>query len=145
MRKLAAALALVVWGSLLLLACESESPEQIALKAAKKWADDNVGKIASFAAERLVADQPVLAKVAASLIENQIKDKVQWSFSAPVKKADGRYEVVAKATAPVNIKVPLVVDKAYDISVDYKLDVDTKAAKVVESRLDPTSLSIKQR
>ena len=140
-------LATVTLASLFLVlssvSCAAE-PEEVALRAASEWTVSSVESISSRISESLAGQLP-LAEIISAGVEDQIRDKVNWSYSDPAKTAQDRYEVLAKANSSIRIPVPFKSDRRYDITVDFVLEVDTKSAKVVADQIDVSSLAIRER
>ena len=126
-----------------MVSCAAE-PEEVALRAASEWTVSSVESISSRIGESLAGQLP-LAEIISAGVEDQIRDKVKWSYSDPAKTAQDRYEVLAKASSSIRIPVPFKSDKRYDITVDFVLVVDTKSASVVDDQIDVSSLAIRER
>jgi hypothetical protein len=121
-----------------------ENQEEIALQVAKDWTGESISNIAEDIADAVTLGIPVLSNLAKPLIEEQIRANVHWSYSTPVKRADSRYDVVSTASVPIVIDIPFI-STTYDVSVDYDLDIDTKERQVVDSQLNLSSLSVRER
>jgi len=144
MARLSIIMLIILGLTLSAVSCDSENPEDVALQVAHDWTQDSVDEVASDIGSQMTGNLPVLEDIAASVIEEQIREGVSWNYSTPVKKSDGRYEVVAEAVVEVEITVPLLWTKTYDVSVDYELEVDTDSRRVVDSHLDLSSLRINE-
>lgn len=125
--------------------CSGNSPEDVALQAARDWSQESMNSIADEIGDSLAGDIPLLSKAASAAIEDQIRDGISWTFSTPVEKSERRYEVVATAHVPIEFTVPLFGDYAYDVRLDWILDVDIDKEEVVDSRMDLSSLEIQER
>ncbi len=138
-------LALLFALAFLVIGCGGESPEDIALDAAERWTTDSVASIAGDIGGAVTSDIPLLAQLASSAIEEQIREKVRWSFEPPSETGTDRYSVVARAIVGVTVPVPLVADKEYDVSVAFNLVADTGKREIVSSRIDPLSLDVQEK
>ena len=138
--------ALVVLGAVLLSpGCGGSDPEEVALQVSRDWANESIREVSEDISGALLGEIPVLGRVAASLIEDQIRENITWDLSATVKGPQNLYDVVAKAITEARIDVPLVVDKTYAVSVDFRLEVDTDVKRVTRSRLDVLSLRVEEK
>jgi len=81
---------------------DAEKAEEVA----REWTSDSMSSISKDIAALVVSGVPGVTQAAASVIEDQIKEHVAWTYSEPVESSGGVYEVKAKATASIDI--PLV-------------------------------------
>jgi hypothetical protein len=86
---------------------------------------------------------PMLRDMAKSLVEDQIRQRVDWTYSSPMKVGDNMYQVTAIAGMEFNVEV-LIVRKTFGVSVAYVLTIDTQAEEVVNSALDMASFTIRE-
>ena len=128
---LGAGVATAVLVAVFVLTQARERPEDIAAQVAREWTSDSIAQVASFISQRAVGDIPLVKEMAAGVISDQIRQRTVWTYSAPRRVGGDRYEVVATAAVPLEVKV-LILQKKYAVSVDFKLNVDIKK-KVVES------------
>ena len=145
MKALAVVAVMIVAVSFSLPGCGGVNHEEVALQVAQEWADESITAIASDIVDGLIGEFPVLGALATSVIEEQIREHVSWSYSTPIRTAEGRYQITAAANAAVEMSIPVLGDKAFDVSLDFHLDVDTEKAAVVDSRFDPSSLAVQER
>ena len=137
---------LVALGAVLLSpGCGGSDPGDVALQVSRDWANESIKEVSEDIGGALVGEIPVLGRMAASLIEDQIRENITWDFSATVKGPQNQYDVVATAITEAKINVPLIVDKTYAVSVDFRLEVDTDVERVTRSRLDVLSLRVEEK
>ena len=162
-----AAFSLVVLMGLLLAHCggsgndadNTAREKQIASDVARQWTRDKVHEVSADFAE-IVTDEIIqgmepgvttsvvkvaLEKMATSVIEGQITETIQWSYSEPEKKADSQYEVVTTASVKIVVPIPLADDKIYDASIDIRLNVDIEIEEVIERYIDLSSVQFNEK
>ena len=127
-----------------ILACTSENEEQIAATVARDWTTSSVDRVSDSLGGAATGGIPGLGQVVTSVIRDQIRQKVSWTYSEPVKVGDGRYDVVATATAPVDIGI-LTFQRSYALSGNFELSINVEEKKVVDWRFDATSFQFTQR
>lgn len=128
---LGAGIAAIVLVAVFVLLKPRERPEDIAAQVAREWTRDSIDQVSGFIAQRAVGDIPLVKELAAGVISDQIRQRTVWTYSAPRRVGQNRYEVIATAAVPLEVKV-LILQKKYAVSMDFKLNVDTKQ-KVVDN------------
>ena len=122
-----------------------KDPMDVAVLTALEWAEDNLEEIASDLGGRLIDELPATANVTASDLEDQLRHKLGWNVPPPVETSVYRWDVVVKARATIDVTGSTSSEKAYDVSLDYRLEVDTRRESVVSFQLDEASLSVKEQ
>ena len=134
---------IAVTGLLVWFDVSPRSGSKVALEVADRWTVQGIDRTSRELGEAIAGDIPLGPEVLAAIIEDQVRDRVQWRFSEPVRKTGRRYEVVATAVAPIDIDLGLLPNKSYEVSADFVLDIDTESRTVVDSRFDVSSLSVR--
>lgn len=116
---------------LLLVPSCGEKPESIAVKIAQEWTKSSIENVSSIISTAVVGNIPGVQQVSASIISDQIRKNITWSYSNPSKLADGRYEVIATASAPIEIKV-IVIQQSYALLAEFPLKIDVKNKQVID-------------
>ena len=122
----------------LLTCCTPKDPTDIALKVAQEWSADNVDEVAGNVTDLVAKDNPLAKMAASTAIKQEISKRIDWEFSNPKKIGENQYGVIA--TAFTVISVPVLGD--YKMSVDYNLEIDTKAKQVIAADMDPSTFSL---
>ena len=140
-------LLLLFLAALALTISSSDVPNrsQVAAMVARKWADASISQVAEALGDAATLNVSVLRSVAARVIKDKIRDKINWTFSTPqrVEGSPRQYDVTATALAPLSVDV-LLLHLRFTISGDFRLRIDTRTAAVSESHFDPLSFRIKQ-
>ncbi len=144
LQKRALWLAILVVSVSTLSACGADASE-IALGVAKDWSSNQVDVVSAELGKAVVGDQQILATLAGNLIEDQIQGNLRWTYSTPIRTGENRYTVKATAQSSLGVSIPLFPDKNYDVSIDFRLDIDTSNKRVTNTTLDISSLRIVER
>lgn len=161
-------------------ACGQEDHERIAEDVAREWATTEAAaiseEIAAMAIQKYgprvfvevvednVSSSPKAVAARKEEFEGrvpmeanagQIKESIQWEFGSPIKREDGRYEVIATASISFDIapsessglylRMPALtsdLEKSYSGSVDYRLEIDTDARGVSSAKMPLYSVRI---
>lgn len=126
-------------------ACNSSDPEQIATTVADDWTKSAIDTVASDLAGSFVGQIPVVSGLAESAIRNQLEGNIKWALSAPVQSAEARFDVRAIASSIVVVNIPFLPDQTFDVEGAFDLDIDTDSKRVVRTKLDLGSLSVRRR
>ena len=116
----------------------NEDPKEIAMEVAREWTRSGIDQVSRMLGLAVTQGTPMLEKVASSLIENQIKQKVEWTFSDPEDLAEGRCRVVANASAPLEVGL-LTFKWRSTASADFELSIDTAERRLLEWKMVPQS------
>ena len=100
--------------------CGPRGPAGVATTVAREWADGRADTVAVDLGTMLVGRFPIIGSVEPSMVTEEIRAELHWSFSRPVAtEKRGRYLLTAKASARPKINAPGLPPKAYDISAKY--------------------------
>ena len=83
----------------------------------------------------------MLQNVASSLIQNQIKQKVEWTYSDPEHSARDGYRVIATGSAPLEVGL-LTLKWRSTASADFELLIDTTEKRLLEWKMVPQSFKV---
>ena len=109
--------------------------EETATQVASEWTSNKIAIASQLIALAIISEIPVITDKFASQIEDQINEKVTWTYPKPSKLSDNSYRVTPHAK--VTIGLPLIGD--YSISVDLQLTIDTEQERVTDYSLDAGS------
>ena len=113
----------------------------MALELAKEWTRSSIDKVSDMLGLAVTEGTPVLHDIASSLIGNQIKQKVEWTFSDPESTAEDRYRVVATGSTPLEIGL-LTFKWRSTASGDFELLIDTSENQLLWWKMVPKSLKV---
>ena len=146
MRRTLALLTLTV--SIILAGCGGgESKEEIASRVAREWLKTNVQELVDEVVDLVIGEVPVVSQLASGILSGQILEKldnIAWQYSAPMRRSEDRYQVVATASAEIEIELPLIGTRVYKVSLPFNLDVDTEDESVVSWLPDVTAASVEE-
>ncbi len=131
--------------TIMVFSCGGDSAEAIASEVAESWASDSMTSVASDIGGAITGEIPLIAELASSAIEEQIRETVKWSFESPSEIGTNRYSVVARAAVRITVPIPLVADKEYEVSVAFNVVADTGKREVASSQIDLLSLDVRER
>ena len=145
MWKIAIALTLICVALSASLACSSKSQEDTAIEVAQEWTDDSIENVSDDVVQLLLGQFPSIGGIAGDILADQVKEMVDWDYQAIGSEGDNTYRIVATASVSLEISLPVVEDREYEISLPFDLWVDTKGLTV--ERWDPklTSASIEEK
>jgi hypothetical protein len=120
--------------------CGKEDPETIARNVSREWTNSQIDRIADTLATAAVGSGsfPGVQQVATLAIKSQINKKIDWTYTSPVKVSENRYQVTATAASPVAVPVQLV-ERTFQLSGSFLLEIDVKSKSVASWKLDPSS------
>ena len=101
--------AVLLASSWLALACDGgqDSPE-VALEVAEDWTSSSGDGVVDEVANLVVREVRPAPELAGDTLADQIRRRLEWSYSAPTRESDSLYTVTATAAARVTIDVPLL-------------------------------------
>jgi hypothetical protein len=123
------ALAALVIGAVFVLTQERETPEEIAEQVARDWTSEQVNNISDTIARQVTGGIPGVQQLASGVISNQIRQHIGWGYATPTRLSQNSYEVVATASAPIEVRL-LILNKKYRVSLGFKVIVNTKSRTV---------------
>ena len=113
----------------------------MALKVAKEWTRSSIDNVSSTLGLAVTEGTPVLQNVASSLIGNQIKQKVEWTYSDPEDSGGDSYRVIASGSAPIEVGLRTLKWRS-TASADFELSIDTSERQVLRWKMVPKSLKV---
>lgn len=146
MKKLAVLAALLLAVALTVVSCGSgEDRAQIATDVANEWVEDNIDNVSEAIAEALTLAPvlgdfldavPAAKALVADAVAEQVRDKIDWTFSKPSPQDDALYLVTATAGLDVEIDPPVLAARTYTVSLPFRLLIDTDARTVEDWSAD---------
>ena len=118
-----------------------ENSAEVALKVAKEWTRSSIDNVSSTLGLAVTEGTPVLQNVASSLIGNQIKQKVEWTYSDPEDSGGDNYRVIASGSAPIEVGLRTLKWRS-TASADFELSIDTSERQVLWWKMVPKSLKV---
>ena len=118
-----------------------QDPKATAMEAAREWTRSSIDSVAQMLGLAVTEGTPVLQNAASSLIRNQIKQKVEWTYSEPGNLAEDRYRVIATGSAPLQIGLLTHKWKA-TVSADFELLIDTMEKRLTKWKMVPQSFKV---
>ena len=118
-----------------------ESLDEAALKTAKEWSVKSISSVSEALAIAVTEGTPGLQGVASSFIANQIRQKVEWTFSEPEEQPDGTHQVLATGTAPLEVGV-LTFKWRSTAAATFELSIDAAQGKVLKWQRVPESFQL---
>ena len=113
----------------------------MALKLAKEWTRSSIDNVSGMLGLAVTEGTPVLHNVASSLIGNQIKKKVEWTYFGPEKLSGDNYRVIATGSAPLEVGL-LTLKWRSTASADFELSIDTSEIKLLWWKMVSKSLKV---
>ena len=164
---------LLLWAT---LACGQIDHDRIAEDVAREWAmteaEDISEEIAAMATKRYGRTAGLRVSVGLDPTSRrethketfdtvadaaQISDTIGWEIGSPIRRTEGRYEVIATASISFDVgpskssdiyrRMPGIVSgfkMPYSGSVEFKLEIDTNTKVVIASSMPPMSVNIRQ-
>ena len=125
----------------MLYCCAPKDPADTAGEIAREWAKNNVEDISKNISVLVAENNPIAAAAISMVVSSEINKRIEYEYSAPLKLAEDRYEVITTAYADFDIPVL----GTYRASVNYNLEIDTKQKQVTAANLDPGSFAMHQQ
>lgn len=122
-------------------AVSKEDPADVALKVAKEWTRSSIDNVSNMLGLAVTAGTPALHNVASSLIGNQVKKKVEWTYSDPENLSADNYRVIATSSAPLEVGL-LTLKWRSTASADFELSIDTSERQILWWKMVPQSLKV---
>ena len=72
-----------------------------------------------------------MTQMVGEVLADQVRSNPDWTYSAPRRNSEARYQMTATAAVRVTIEIPLLEDKAYAVFLPFSLEIDTDARSVV--------------
>ncbi len=119
----------------------AENPEEVALEVAKEWTLSSIDNLSHMLGMAVTEGTPMLQNVASSLIRNQIKQKVEWTYADPEHSAQDRYRLIATGSAPLEVGL-LTLKWSSTASADFEMLIDIVEKRILESKMVPQSFKV---
>jgi len=123
------------------LGISKEDPAEVAFELAREWTRSSINNVSHMLGLAVTEGTPVLDKVASSLIENQIKQKVEWTYSDPENSSEDKYRVIATGSAPLEVGL-LTIKWRATASAEFELLIDTSVNELLWWKMVPKSLKV---
>lgn len=107
----------------------------------KQWEKLQVSNIANELVKVIPDQVPFLRDVASSSLAGIISQNLSFSSLEPEEISRDLYSVIDTVRVKVGPGIPLI-GKQFSVSINYIINVDVKAKKVIETKLDLSSLKI---
>ena len=126
----------------LLLACDSGpgSPE-VTLEVAEDWTFSSGNRVVDEVAKLVVREVSPAPELAGDTLTDQIRERLEWSYSAPTRESDSLYTVTATVVTRVIIDVPVL---PYPVTNEVVI-VDRMREPIERQRLGPNEIVIVDR
>ncbi len=140
MARIAALFLVLIGFASLAAGCGSgESQEEIATGVARAWVDESIEEVSHAVIELVAVEASVVTQMVGEVLAEQVRSNLDWTYSAPRRDSEARYQMTATAAVRVTIEIPLLEDKTYAVFLPFSLEIDTDARRVV--RWSPDILS----
>lgn len=119
--------------------------EAISKEVAAEWVENSIDLVSEVMVELLNVSpdlrdaldrMPQSKALLASLVADQVRDTVAWSYSTPVQDREALYRVTATAAAEIEIDIPIAGTWAYAVTLPFHLLIDTDSRTVEEWAVD---------
>ena len=121
---------------------EQEQHEEIE-QAAHKWVDENVDELAEQIGPLLTGNLPFISDVASDLIKRGLLGWLEVNvLHHDALEGRHRYFARVELSFPVEVKVPLIGEKRYSVSVQYDFIIENE--EVTDADIDTTSFRWEQ-
>ena len=116
----------------LLAGCGLDGPGGVATETARAWTEIQTELAALDATKTLLSEYPILRTIDESEVRDAVVDAFHWALSQPENaENEGQYSIKIKASSRPRITIPNLTPRAYDISWNYELTVDSVRQVVV--------------
>lgn len=105
------------------------------------WERSQISNITKDIVKIIPAKVPFLREIAASSLTGLINKNLTFSTGEPEEISRNLYSVIDTARVEVGPGIPFI-GKQFTVSINYRLKVDVKEKKIVETKLDISSLKI---
>ncbi|GEM_PF-2057476 len=113
----------------------------VAKRIVKDWEKSKVSDIADEIVRIIPSQVPFLRELASTSLSGMLRNKLIFSASDPQKISDDIYNIIDTVRIKVGPGIPFI-DKQFTVSINYSVNVDVKAKKIVKSSPDISSLKI---
>ncbi|MGH9878335.1 MAG: hypothetical protein ACRD3Z_01365 [Nitrososphaerales archaeon] len=107
----------------------------------KDWEKSKVSDIADEIVRIIPGQVPFLRELASTSLSGMMKKNLIFSASEPQKIANDLYYVIDTIQIKIGPGIPFI-DKQFTVSINYGINVDVKAKKIVKASPDISSLKI---
>lgn len=107
----------------------------------KDWEKSKVSDIADEIVRIIPGQVPFLRELASTSLSGMIKKNLIFYASEPQKIVNDLYNIIDTVRIKVGPGIPFI-DKQFTVSINYSINVDVKAKKIVKASPDISSLKI---
>ena len=107
----------------------------------KEWEKSKVSDIADEIVRIIPGQVPFLRELASTSLSGMMRKNLVFSASVPQEISNGLYNIIDTVRINVGPGIPFM-DKQFTVSINYSINVDVKAKKIVEASPDISSLKI---
>ena len=123
------------------IGCSStRDPAEIATELGQDYINDNIDYFSEQIAGVITDQNPILREIGGELIEDEVHENVNWTFSQPTAFADDVYQLVATAKTDFEVgvavlKYTVVMAVPVDLTIDVvservDADIDISGAQI---------------
>lgn len=106
-----------------------------------EWERSQISNITKDIVKIIPDKAPFLRDIASSSLTGLINKNLTFSTGEPEEISHNLYSVIDTARVKVGPGIPFI-GKQFTVSINYRLKVDVKEKKIVEAKLDISSLKI---
>ena len=129
-----------------LVGCGPGGPGGVASETARDWTKAQTERAALDATQTLLGQFPILRTIDEREVEDAVREAFHWALSSPVSgDHENQYRIKIKASSRPKISVPNMTPRAYEISLDYELTVDSVRRVVVGYVVDVSGIRVTDR
>jgi hypothetical protein len=129
-----------------LVGCGPGGPGGVASDTARAWTETQTERAALDATQTLLGEYPLLRTIDQVEVEDAVREAFHWALSSPVSgDHENQFRIKIKASSRPKISVPNMTPRAYEISLDYELTVDSVRQVVVGYTIDTSGIKVTDR
>jgi hypothetical protein len=113
----------------------------VAKRIVKDWEKSKVSDIADEIVRIIPGQVPFLRELASTSLSGMLRNNLIFSASDPQKISDDLYNIIDTVRIKVGPGIPFI-DKQFTVSINYSINVDVKAKRIVKASPDISSLKI---
>jgi hypothetical protein len=107
----------------------------------KGWEKSKASDIADEIVRIIPGRVPFLRELASTSLSGMLRSNLIFSASDPQKISDDLYNIIDTVRIKVGPGIPFI-DKQFTVSINYSINVDVKAKRIVKASPDISSLKI---
>jgi len=130
----------------ILAGCGPGGPGGVATDTARAWTENQTELAALDATNTLLGEYPILRTIDEREVKDAVLDAFHWALSQPVSaENEGQYSIKIKASSRPRITIPNLTPRAYEISWNYTLTVDSVRKVVIGYVVDTSGIKTYDR